>query len=244
MYRKIISLFIVILIFSCDSPKKESTVSNVDTELENKQLFSAKQFDSIIKNGSDIVLIDVRTPEEFSKGHLSNALNLDWKGTEFNKQLDAIDKNKTVLIYCLSGGRSSKAVEALKAKGYLNVKELDGGIMAWRAQNLPEIQTEKKSNGMTLAEYDKLTDSKQLVLVDFNATWCAPCVKMKPFIEKIEKDYKGKVIVVKIDVDQNSELAKELGIVGLPVLKLYKNKEVIWEHKGFADEQTIVAQFK
>lgn len=244
MYRKILILSLVFQLFSCNSSKTESDNTYEINNIETTTLISPSKFDSIIKNKSNAVVIDVRTSEEFSKGHLENALNLDWKGTEFNNQLEAIDKNETILIYCLSGGRSAKAVEALKAKGYNNIIELEGGIMSWRKENLPEVILEKKSEGMTLADYQVLLDSEKLVLVDFNAVWCAPCIKMKPILEKIEKDYNDKVSIVKIDVDEHSNLAKELGVVGLPVLKLYKDKELIWEHKGFANETTIVNQLK
>jgi len=146
------------------------------------------------------------------------------------------------LVYCLSGGRSSQAATAMREKGYTNVLELDGGIMAWRAQNLPEVGAKSDVNGMTLDAYNKLINSDVMVLVDFNAVWCAPCKKMKPFIEKIEKDYKGRVLVLKIDVDENASLAKALKVSGLPALKLYKKGNVVWEHTGFIDEQGIVSE--
>ena len=65
---------------------------------------------------------------------------------------------------------------------------------------------------------------------------------MKPFIDKIEKDYKDRVIVLKIDVDENASLAKTLKVSGLPALKLYKKGNVVWEHTGFIDEKGIVAE--
>lgn len=244
MLRKTIVLFVAIAFCSCNSSKKETPkVENDQMEMaEAKLLYSANEFDSLIKNNNNAVLIDVRTGDEFSKGHLEHALNLDWKGAEFQKQLEVIDKNQTILVYCLSGGRSSQAATAMREKGYTNVLELDGGIMAWRAQNLPEVGAKSDVNGMTLDAYNKLINSDVMVLVDFNAVWCAPCKKMKPFIEKIEKDYKGRVLVLKIDVDENASLAKALKVSGLPALKLYKKGNVVWEHTGFIDEQGIVSE--
>ena len=244
MFRKTIVLFVVIAFCSCNSSKKETPKVENDQIIatETKILYSANEFDSLIKNNTSAVLIDVRTSEEFSKGHLENALNLDWKGSEFQTQLEAIDKNQTILVYCLSGGRSNQAATAMREKGYTNVLELDGGIMAWRAQSLPEVGIKSEANGMTLDAYNKLINSDKLVLVDFNAVWCAPCKKMKPYIDKIEKDYKDRVIVLKIDVDENASLAKTLKVSGLPALKLYKKGNVVWEHTGFIDEKGIVAE--
>lgn len=244
MLRKTIFLSVAIAFCSCNSSKKETNkVENNQSEVNvTKILYSANEFDSLIKNNSSAVLIDVRTSEEFSKGHLENALNLDWKGSEFQTQLEAIDKKQTILVYCLSGGRSNQAAIAMREKGYINVLELEGGIMAWRAKSLPEVGIKSGTNGLTLDAYNKLINSDKLVLVDFNAVWCAPCKKMKPFIDKIKKDFQDSVIVLKIDVDENSSLAKTLKVSGLPALKLYKNGNVVWEHTGFIDEQGIVSK--
>lgn len=244
MFRKTVVLFFAIALCSCNSSKKESVkVENQIVDIvPTKKLYSANEFDSLIKNNPLAVLVDVRTSEEFLNGHLENALNLDWKGTEFSKQLDAIDKDQTILVYCLSGGRSGQAATAMREKGYKNVLELDGGILAWRSQNLPEVAIKENSEGMTLESYNKLINSDKMVLVDFNAVWCAPCKKMKPFIDKIENDFKNKVLVIKIDVDENASLSKALKVSGLPALKLYKNGEVVWQHTGYATEQEIVSQ--
>lgn len=244
MYKKPIFLLSVLAFCSCNSSKNDTQKSEVkQIEITNtKFIYTANEFDSIIKNSNNSVLIDVRTGDEFSKGHLENALNLDWKRSEFQKQLESIDKNQTILVYCLSGGRSSQAATAMREKGYTKVLELDGGIMAWRAKGLPEVGIKSDVNGLSLEAYNKLIDSEKLVLVDFNAAWCAPCKKMKPFIDKIEKDFKDRVIVLKIDVDENSSLAKTLKVSGLPALKLYKKGEIIWEHTGFIDEQGIISK--
>ena len=244
MFKKSVILLLAISLFSCNSSKRDLDKNEVKEVAPIKEIYNATEFDSLINNNSDAVLIDVRTPAEFSKGHLENALNLDWKGTEFDKQLEAVDKNKTVLIYCLSGGRSSQAAAVLREKGFTNVLELEGGIMSWRNSNLPEVSKKSSEGGMSLNDFEKLLDTDKLVLVDFNAVWCAPCKKMKPFIDKIEKDYSDKVKVVKIDVDENAGLAKELKVVGLPVVKIYKNNEIVWEHVGFVDEQTLISQIK
>ncbi|WP_316932696.1 thioredoxin family protein [Chryseobacterium aquaticum] len=118
---------------------------------------------------------------------------------------------------------------------------MEGGMMKWRNADLPEI---KKSNtvGMSLAHYNELLDSKTLVLVDFYAEWCAPCKKMEPYLKKIGSELSDKVKVVRIDADENIELYKELNVSALPVLKLYKNKNVIWENLGFVEEAEVRKQ--
>ena len=81
-----------------------------------------------IKNG---ILVDVRTPEEFKKGHLENSINIDWFATDFAKKFEGIEKDKIIYVYCKKGGRSSKAQEKLLALGFKNVVDLEGGYDAW-----------------------------------------------------------------------------------------------------------------
>src|SRR5690606_14040697 len=182
---------------------------------------------------------DVRTPEELQKGHIQNALNIDWNGSEFEQQLAMLDKDQPIFVYCLSGGRSSKAIAKMHEAGYSNLVEMPGGMMEWRANNLPEIKVDITGEGMDLGQYEALLQSDKLVLVDFYADWCAPCKKMKPYLEKIEVDMADTVTLVRIDADDNAALCKILNVVGLPVLKLYKSNELVWENIGYIGETGV-----
>ncbi len=76
-------------------------------------------------------LIDVRTPQEFSSGHIAGAINIDWTAANYEASFSRIDASRPVLLYCHSGGRSEQALEHLVGKGY-RVQHLEGGIAAWR----------------------------------------------------------------------------------------------------------------
>ena len=82
----------------------------------------------------NVVLIDVRTPEEYADGHLENALNINWFDADFGERFKGIDKEETIYLYCKAGGRSAKALAKLEGMGYQNVVNLDGGYQAWAAQ--------------------------------------------------------------------------------------------------------------
>lgn len=83
---------------------------------------------------SDIVLVDVRTPEEFAAGHIAGAINIDWRDSAFaNQAAEHLDKSKTIAIYCKAGRRSHAAAGKLYSMGYKNIVELQGGIEAWQA---------------------------------------------------------------------------------------------------------------
>lgn len=84
-----------------------------------------------------VVLLDVRTADEFQSGYLLGAIQYDYYETEsFETALDQLDRDKTYLVYCRSGGRSSNAMSMMKAMGFKEVYNLKGGILAWRKAGL------------------------------------------------------------------------------------------------------------
>ena len=77
------------------------------------------------------ILVDVRTPEEYEAGHIDNAMNINWFDSNFAKNFEKMDKNKTIYLYCKKGGRSAKAAHLLDSLGYKNAINLEGGYDAW-----------------------------------------------------------------------------------------------------------------
>lgn len=234
--RKLLSIALAAILFnSCSSGQTNGIKTNL----------SATEFADKIKELPNATLIDVRTPDEFSKGHLANANNYDWNGTEFDNQIATLDKSEPVFVYCLSGGRSSSAANKMRSDGFTQVYEMDGGIMKWRGENLPETTDNAVvSNGMRKQQFDALLISDKLVLIDFYADWCAPCKKMKPYLEEISKEMVDKVVVIRINADDNHALCKELKIDALPVLQLYKNKTLSWKNTGFIEKAEVVKQLQ
>jgi rhodanese-related sulfurtransferase len=88
----------------------------------------------------DFVIIDVRTPEEFAQGHLENAANINYNSTDFSDEIKTLDKNRTYLIYCLSGARSSQALGLMAVLQFAEVYSISGGITAWQAAGLPVVE--------------------------------------------------------------------------------------------------------
>ncbi len=203
---------------------------------------TVKEFSEKLANNPDAVLIDVRTPGEYADGHLQNAVNIDWKGNDFDAQVSNLDKSKPVYVYCLSGGRSKGAANFLKKEGFSEVIEMDGGMMKWRSEKMPETKetTSSKDAGMTKQQFDALLNTDKVVLVDFYAVWCAPCKKMEPYLKEIAEDMKDKVTVIRIDVDKNQELAMELKVNALPTLMVYKNKVNTWEKVGYVEKAVVL----
>lgn len=81
-------------------------------------------------------------------------------------------------------------------------------------------------------ELNEILKNNALVLVDFYASWCMPCKMLSPIIEEIAKEYEGKVVVCKIDIDENEELANEYNIMSVPTVIIFKNNENVEEIIG------------
>lgn len=215
------------------------------------QELTPQQFREQITHDSSVQILDVRTPKEFSGGHLENALNVDWMGRHFDEGISQLDKERPVYIYCLSGGRSSEAARKLRSIGFKEVYDMKGGLMAWRAAHLPEAGQSPEvaaqaetAKGLTMEQFKALLSEDKLVLVDFHAEWCGPCKKMAPFLDEIGREMKDKVVILRIDADDNEALASEMNIVGLPYLQLYKKKEQVWKHMGFMNKGQLEAAIK
>jgi len=79
----------------------------------------------------DVVILDVRTFDEFSQSHIPEALNIDVQGDYFTADVNALDKSKSYAVYCRSGKRSVLASEVMDQIGIANIYNLTGGIMEW-----------------------------------------------------------------------------------------------------------------
>ncbi|HOZ85461.1 MAG TPA: thioredoxin domain-containing protein [Niabella sp.] len=199
----------------------------------------AQSFGDKIKTTPAAVILDVRTPGEFEKGHLKDAVNFNWNDENFSSRVDKMDKSEPVFVYCLSGGRSAAAAKAMREMGFKQVYEMVGGMLKWRAAKLPETADVKaKTEGMTLAQFNTLVQSDKFVLVDFYADWCVPCKKMKPYLDEIAAE-KKQIKIIRIDIDAHASLSRALKIESLPVLHFYKNKKLAWQNAGYINKKGI-----
>ena len=89
-------------------------------------------FETSISDGS-VIILDVRTPEEFNEGHIENALNIDIYGEEFAAKILKLDPNKSYGVYCRSGKRSLDASNFMEASGFTSIHHLKNGILSWLA---------------------------------------------------------------------------------------------------------------
>ena len=86
---------------------------------------------------------------------------------------------------------------------------------------------------------ENVLDKKGIALVDFWAEWCGPCRMIGPIVEELSKDYEGKALVAKVDVDENSELSQKYGVRSIPTILILKDGEVVDKHVGVTTKQAL-----
>ena len=242
-YSVLAGAFSVLSLTACQGGSKASV-----------EKLQATAFETKIKEEGTAQLLDVRTPEEYATGHITGAINNNVDGPDFEKNLAALDKDKPVLVYCKGGGRSADAARKLKDMGY-QVYDLEGGMMAWNNQKLPVttaptapaakkmVASSAAGDAVTVAQFEQMIKDNPVLVVDFSATWCGPCKKLSPILEKMEHEFAGKVKVQKIDVDLSEELASYMGIQGIPFVVKYVNGKKVKEMVGLEPEENIRAFF-
>lgn len=197
--------------------------------------------DLLAKN-PNIQVLDVRTPGEVAKGLIAGAVVYDYNDNKLPLAIASLDKTKPVLVYCLGGGRSASAASDLKKAGFSTVYDLKGGILAWQAAGLPLTSTGAASPtagaGNASKDLEDLLAAKKNVLVDFYAPWCGPCKKMAPTLEALAKANPD-IKILKVNVDDNQELAKLYGIEEIPTLISFKDGKVAMRSIGLQSEQAI-----
>ncbi|MDX1953614.1 MAG: rhodanese-like domain-containing protein [Verrucomicrobiota bacterium] len=92
---------------------------------------------ALLAKNTNVVVLDIRTAKEFQEGHLKGATNVDFYADDFKEKLKSLDKSKTYLLHCASGGRSSQARETMKEMKFQSLYHLDGGFKAWQKASKP-----------------------------------------------------------------------------------------------------------
>lgn len=224
-------MFLMVALFSCGTGEAQKSVS-----------LGPQEFEKHLASGGERILLDVRTPGEFGERHLAGALNIDYNGADFDARIEKLDKTQPVYVYCLSGGRSAAAAQTLTDIGFTKVYEMKGGISRWIAENHPvEAENYNPNKGMSLQELQAMINAAQdsIVLVDFNAAWCAPCKKMKAFMPALIKECSGKLKVIYVDYDNNPQLVSAMKVASIPALMLFQNGIEMKRYAGFVPQEDL-----
>jgi len=88
-------------------------------------------------------------------------------------------------------------------------------------------------------KFDSLIHDIRPVVVDFHALWCSPCKMQSPILKEVANELGDKIKVIKIDVDQNSEIASRYNIQSVPTLIMFKNGTQIWRQSGVVSKNQL-----
>ncbi len=127
--KSLLVLFLSLVLLASMNSCKNAEAS----EKPSLEVVSVQQMIDVLK-AEDVQLIDVRTPEEFTSGHIKGAENVTYDAN-FSKKLANLDKTKPVAVYCHKGGRSAKSAVLLKGAGFQKIYDLDGGLSSWVQDN-------------------------------------------------------------------------------------------------------------
>ena len=92
-----------------------------------------------IATNSQIVILDIRTPDEYAAGIIEDAINIDFYESDFARQIGQLDRDAEYVVYCRSDNRSGQAMDVFADLGFQTVSEIDGGIVAWQNVGFPVV---------------------------------------------------------------------------------------------------------
>jgi rhodanese-related sulfurtransferase len=124
---------LLLLIGGCSSSSTSTQPGPTASTVKVVDISTGDAFSLIQSNRSalDFVILDVRTPSEFSSGHIARATNIDFYAPDFKDQVNKLDHNKRYLVYCRTGARSAQATQIMLELGFKNLWNLTGGIVQW-----------------------------------------------------------------------------------------------------------------
>jgi len=140
MNKLLVILIGLIIFFNQNACTSQATSAEVnDSSIQEAVItknIGTEEFNGYMKDKSQAIILDVRTPGEVTEGYLEGALNIDFSNKEFQNNLQKLDKSKPVLVYCRSGRRSGIAMNYMRDMGFVEVYNLSGGIIAWTQAGL------------------------------------------------------------------------------------------------------------
>lgn len=110
------------------------------TDQELASTISLISPEDLHKANENILLIDVRTPDEYASGHIENSVNIDYRAGNFKELIKELDTNQDVYVYCKVGGRSGSAAKMMEDLGFKKIYDLKGGIKQWESDGYKKVK--------------------------------------------------------------------------------------------------------
>lgn len=131
--KYLLSILISSLMFFISCNNNQASEAAVETNIPFVQNISVTDIPEVTKSNTKVKFLDVRTPAETSAGVINGAIKIDYRAKDFKDELDKLDKSTSYIVYCKSGGRSSKSAEIMQQMGFKSIYNLEGGYTAIEA---------------------------------------------------------------------------------------------------------------
>ncbi len=135
---RVLIILILIGVVSCTPQNTpEDTVSNVNVG----------EVRDLVMHDKTVVVLDVRTPEEYARGHIEGALNINIANSGFSDSVSNLDREKTYIVHCAANANNGRAAESLgimRNHGFEKLLNMQGGIIAWQESAYPLVQSDKQ----------------------------------------------------------------------------------------------------
>ncbi len=203
----LVTLSLLLILLTACGQKAPNTDKDVSESKTEYRTISAEGAKALLDNGKDIVLVDVRTAEEYAEKHIPSAILIPNEDIGDSRPKELPDLDATVIIYCRSGNRSKTAAEKLIAMGYTDVRDL-GGINDWQYATVSGSEagvwikdnTEKTGVLSSFTATDlygvRIDESAladhELTMVNVWATFCGPCLREMPDLGELADEYGSK----------------------------------------------------
>lgn len=204
-----------------------------------------KEFNDALKSDKDKILIDLRSASDFANGHLLGATNVDYSLSNFTWRITESDPNKRIFIYCQDGEQSKKTLTQLKSLGYHAVTQLEGGLDQWLNAGYSVTPEELIPPAeLTFDHFSKMLDLEHQVIVAFYQPGDDGCKTVLSALDELAVLYKGKIKILRIDIDTYKYLATEMGIDLVPTLQFYENGNLNGTIQGVHRKEYIDEDFQ
>ncbi|AWV98673.1 thioredoxin domain-containing protein [Arcticibacterium luteifluviistationis] len=199
-------------------------------------------FEKALREHSLPSLLDLRSEEQFHRGHIKKAINLDYNDLDFETLIiNQIDKNQAVFLYSNTTLEANNASIFLKGLGYKEVYYLMNGFSNWTASSKPYVSSRpdtKPIAAYTIENLMQVINSNKKVFVFLSAPWCSHCKVMEPIIRKNTGRASG-IKLLKIDISKEVAIAEYFEATETPTLLYFKNSKQVWKYTGEIEENSL-----